>query len=219
MRKADVRLVESWQEGDLSGSGAVYDVRGETVTVRFASAGVTNAINGAAAIAACLPLDVTADDIAEGIESFSPMKGRLEVIDSGGFTIIDDTYNANPASVLSALGTLCASNGGRRRVAVLGEMLELGEGATVAHREAGRTAGALGADVVVGVGAYAGEITGGALSGGLVSADVFDFPDRDSAIEGLPGILREGDVVLVKGSRGAALEHIVDALRRSNGAA
>jgi UDP-N-acetylmuramyl pentapeptide synthase len=48
---------------------------------------------------------------------------------------------------------------------------------------------------------------------------VFDFPDRDSAIEGLPGILREGDVVLVKGSRGAALEHIVDALRRSNGAA
>ncbi len=215
-RKADVRLVRSWQEDDLAGSGAVYDVRGETIAVHFAAAGVSYGINGASAIAACLPLEVTTDEIVVGLESFSPMKGRLEVIRTPGLTIIDDTYNANPASVTTALSTLCASKGAHRRVAVLGTMLELGGTAGEAHGRVGRTAGEMGTDVVVGIGEYSGHVVEGAMEGGLGAGDVHAFADKGSAIDALSAILRDGDVVLVKGSRGEALEEVVDALRNQS---
>lgn len=211
---ADVAVVEFTQDPDLSGSTAVYDVGGEKITVRFTTAGSSNAINGAAAIAASLPLDPSMDDVVEGLAGFHPVKGRLEITRVAGITIIDDTYNANPDSVASALATLaCAGGSSARKVVVLGDMLELGTDTGFAHKEAGMAAAAIKASVVVAVGANAEYTASGAMEGGVGAGGIYCFKTRRDALAALKEIVREGDAVLVKGSRGAALEEVVEGLK------
>jgi UDP-N-acetylmuramoyl-tripeptide--D-alanyl-D-alanine ligase len=133
-------------------------VRGEHLSVRFRSPLVCNVYNGAAAIAATLPLSPKTEEIVDGLNSFSTLRGRMELVMVGGLTVLDDTYNANPesmAAALETLGKLAAQKTAGRPVAVLGDMLELGEGSTDAHREVGRTAGRLGLDVLIVVGQWA----------------------------------------------------------------
>jgi UDP-N-acetylmuramoyl-tripeptide--D-alanyl-D-alanine ligase len=124
-----------------------------------------------------------------------------------GSTIIDDTYNASPAAVEAALSVLLAE-AERPRLAVLGDMLELGEQAPAAHRLIG--AAAAGADMLVAVGEFAGEIAAGALDAGMPKERV-----AKAAVDEVAGILEpwlDGAVVLVKASRGVALEKVVAAL-------
>jgi UDP-N-acetylmuramoyl-tripeptide--D-alanyl-D-alanine ligase len=135
---------------------------------------------------------------------------RGQVIRLGRVTIIDDAYNASPPSVTAALDLLAGLPG--RRIAVLGEMLELGKGATSGHREVGVAAAAT-CDLLVVVGAAAVGIAAGARSGGLDPSRILEARDRDAALDLLRGRLRDGDVVLVKASRGAELDLLVDALR------
>ncbi|MEH3034203.1 MAG: hypothetical protein PGN07_09225 [Aeromicrobium erythreum] len=129
-----------------------------------------------------------------------------------GVVVLDDSYNANPESVRAGLDALAAIDA-PRRVAVLGEMLELGDGADAAHRDVGAHAASLGIDRVVVVGEAARPIAEGA---GEVATQV---PDTDVAIDTLRAWLQPGDVVLVKASRGARLERVarglVDAARHT----
>ncbi|HEY4226817.1 MAG TPA: UDP-N-acetylmuramoyl-tripeptide--D-alanyl-D-alanine ligase [Candidatus Limnocylindrales bacterium] len=139
---------------------------------------------------------------------------RGQVIRLGRVTLIDDAYNASPASVTAALDLLAGLPG--RRVAVLGEMLELGKGATAGHREVG-TAAAATLDLLVVVGQGATGIAAGARAGGLDPSRILEARDRESALDLLRGRLRDGDVVLVKASRGIELDLLVDDLRAELG--
>ena len=135
---------------------------------------------------------------------------RGQVVRVGRVTLIDDTYNASPPSVTAALDLLAGLPG--RRVAVLGEMLELGKGAATGHREVG-TAAAATCDLLMVVGPGAGGIAAGAKAAGLDASRILEARDRDAAVDLLRGRLRDGDVVLVKASRGVELDLLVDALR------
>lgn len=207
-KPADVRVKEYVVDASSGSIRVVYDVMGSPVEARLMTPSEAAVINGAAAIAATLPLGASVDDIRAGLESFTQIHGRMNVVRAGGVTILDDTYNANPTAMASALRTLKAAGG--RKVAVLGEMLELGRSALVEHHDIGRLAGELGIDVVVAIGRMADEVTDGAHLAGMTSGRLHGFKDKKEAIAGLRFIIKEGDTVLVKGSRGAALEEIVD---------
>jgi UDP-N-acetylmuramoyl-tripeptide--D-alanyl-D-alanine ligase len=142
-----------------------------------------------------------------------PVRHRAEVVRSGGVVIVDDTYNASPGSMRAALELLAGLPG--RRIAVLGEMLELGELHDAGHREVGEAAAGL-ADLLVVVGGREGGgavgIAQGALAAGMPSPRVLPVADAEDALVTLAGWLAPGDVVLVKASRGIALERVVDGL-------
>ncbi|MEO8273227.1 MAG: UDP-N-acetylmuramoyl-tripeptide--D-alanyl-D-alanine ligase [Chloroflexota bacterium] len=139
---------------------------------------------------------------------------RGQVIRLGGVTLIDDSYNASPASVTAALDLLAGLPG--RRIAVLGEMLELGKGAAAGHRDVG-TAAAATCDQLIVVGSGARVIAAAARTAGLDAARVLEARDREAAFDLLRARLRDGDVVLVKASRGVELDLLVDALRTELG--
>jgi UDP-N-acetylmuramoyl-tripeptide--D-alanyl-D-alanine ligase len=135
---------------------------------------------------------------------------RGQVSKLGRITIIDDAYNASPPSVTAALDMLAGLPG--RRIAVLGEMYELGKGAVSGHREVG-TAAAATVDLLVVVGAGAAGIAAGARAAGLDASRILEARDRDAALDLLRSRLRDGDVVLIKASRGVELDALVDGLR------
>lgn len=139
---------------------------------------------------------------------------RGQVVRLGRVTLIDDAYNASPPSVTAALDLLAGLPG--RRIAVLGEMLELGKGAATGHREVG-TAAAATSDLLIVVGAGASGIAAGAKAAGLDASRILEARDRDAALDLLRDRLRDGDVVLVKASRGVELDLLVDALRAELG--
>jgi len=170
---------------------------------------VQNALAAAAVgLLAGIPDEAIAAGLATGWASASAHRGAI--VEAPGLTILDDTYNASPPAVLAALEVLASLPG--RPVAVLGEMLELGDAHAASHRVVGEAAGRGVTELVV-VGDGARGIADGAVAAGLAASHVHRVSDRAAAIEILRAILRPGDAVLVKASRGAALESIVDALR------
>jgi UDP-N-acetylmuramoyl-tripeptide--D-alanyl-D-alanine ligase len=137
--------------------------------------------------------------------SFSALRGQRETL-AGGVTLVADCYNANPMSMRAAIDDL-AETAPARRVAVLGDMLELGPDAPRLHREIGEHAAARGVGLLVTVGPLAGEMRAG------FPGESHATPDAEAAAELVGGLLGEGDTVLVKGSRGVGLERILERLR------
>jgi UDP-N-acetylmuramoyl-tripeptide--D-alanyl-D-alanine ligase len=176
---------------------------------------VSNAL-GAAAVAWGLGMTVPA--IAGALSDAVPRAaGRLEVTERpDGATIVNDAFNANPESVAAALRTLAAMAAGRRTVAVLGEMAELGGIARQAHEQAGRLAADLGINVLVAVGGDGAETLAGAARGRM---DVAVAPDPGAALAVLAGLLQPGDVVLVKASHAMHLEELAVTLAAGGPAA
>ncbi|GAA1982912.1 UDP-N-acetylmuramoyl-tripeptide--D-alanyl-D-alanine ligase [Catenulispora subtropica] len=167
--------------------------------------GAHQALNAAAAAAAGLAAGVPLVAAASALATASLSKWRMELRDlAGGATLLNDSYNANPDSTRAALDALAAIEGGRR-IAVLGEMLELGEASTAEHRAVGRYAAAR-ADVVAVIGEAARPMADGAGERAVALAD------NDAAVDWLRGQLTAGDVVLVKASRGARLDEVAAAL-------
>lgn len=168
---------------------------------------VHNALAGAAVgWAAGLPGEAIVAALARGWAA--PHRG--EVVAASGVTIVDDSYNASPASMIAALELLAGLDG--RRVAVLGSMLELGEEADAGHRAVGDAAASACA-LLVTVGDGASGIAAGARDAGMEPGAVIEATDRAAALAALQNVLRPGDVVLVKASRGAELERLVEDLR------
>ncbi|MET9554875.1 UDP-N-acetylmuramoyl-tripeptide--D-alanyl-D-alanine ligase [Streptomyces sp. NPDC006645] len=173
------------------------------VTLPFV--GAHQALNAAAAVAAGLAAGVPLDLAAAALPTASLSKWRLEPRALAcGATLLNDSYNANPDSVRAALDALAAIEGGRR-IAVLGEMLELGDDSAAEHRSVGEYA-ARRADVVAVVGEAARPIADGAAGRAVVLAD------NGAAVDRLRGLITAGDVVLVKASRGAGLDEVAAAL-------
>jgi UDP-N-acetylmuramoyl-tripeptide--D-alanyl-D-alanine ligase len=189
------------------------EVDGRREPVEIAMRGAHNVQNALLAVAAGVALGIDLEVALEGLRRFMPPPMRLEVVDlPSGARVLNDAYNANPASMQAALAALAAEPG-RRRIAVLGEMWELGEGAGRYHREIGHAAGTLRIDRLVAVGRHAEQMAEGAIEGGLAGESVERAASTAEASERLAGHLREGDVVLVKGSRAAHMEDIVQTLR------
>ncbi len=182
--------------------------RVRTATPALGRHGVHNGLAAAAVgIAAGLDLDLIAAGLRRGWQA----QHRDQIVRAGSLTILDDSYNASPTSMIAALELLATLPG--RHVAVLGEMRELGEAHDRGHREVGAAAVGL-VDIVVVVGEGAAGIVAGAASLGEA---VVAVPDRAAALAALREMLRPGDAVLVKASRGAELEWIVESLAGSWG--
>jgi len=153
------------------------------------------------------------EQIIAGLQDPSAQVRLLTVPGIRGTTILDDTYNASPASTTAALDLLADLAG--RKVAVLGGMLELGSFEEEGHRLVGRRAAET-VSLLVTVGKLGRLIAAEALAHGLSASNVYPVEDNDAAVQVLRDILVKGDVVLVKGSRGIAMENIVTQLRRDS---
>ncbi|GAA2687979.1 UDP-N-acetylmuramoyl-tripeptide--D-alanyl-D-alanine ligase [Streptomyces aculeolatus] len=184
-----------------------FTLRTATASARVALplVGAHQALNASAAAAAGLAAGLPLDVAAQGLAATSLSKWRMEPRDlAGGATLLNDSYNANPDSTRAALDALSAIEG-RRRIAVLGEMLELGEESDAEHRAVGAYAASR-ADLVLAVGEAARPIADGAGTGAVALAG------NGAAVDWLRGNLAAGDVVLVKGSRAAGLDEVAAAL-------
>ncbi|GAA1920047.1 UDP-N-acetylmuramoyl-tripeptide--D-alanyl-D-alanine ligase [Nocardioides hwasunensis] len=194
--------------------------RGSGATVHLAQIGAFQWRNAAVAAAMALAAGLDLDTVADSLADAGPAsRWRMEVTErADGLVVVNDAYNANPESMRAALETLAGigARSGRRTVAVLGEMFELGEGAADAHRGVGTYAAEVGVDLLVTVGAGAGRIADGFddVGGGGVSIPT---AGRDAAVTWLRHNVSAADVVLVKASRGAALELIAEDLLAQSG--
>jgi len=181
--------------------------------VRLAVAGRHNVYNALAAAAAASALRIPAAAIVRGLQAFRGGRGRMEVVELGNdVLLIEDTYNANPLSVRAALCALDEIGGSGRRIAVLGDMLELGTEAASLHREIGAEA-ARRCDYLILLGTMAGETAAGAWQQGMPADRVQIVSSHLEAASGLRSLLRRGDRLLVKGSRGMRMEKVGAALR------
>ncbi len=211
--RADVRLSDL--EVGADGCPAFsLSYAGRRARVRLRLLGAHMADNAAAAAAVALGLGLDLDTVAARLAEVSALsRWRMELHERpGGSCLLNDAYNANPDSMAAALRALVSLAAGRdgRSVAVLGEMLELGESSEAEHREVGRLAGALGVARVVGVGPAAAAIVDGARE--TSEEEPVLVEDNASAVAWLREHTGPGDVVLVKASRGARLDEVADAL-------
>ena len=156
-----------------------------------------------AAIAVGLRFGVDSEKISSALASFRNMEGRQEIFKAGAYTIIKDCYNAGPESMAAALAVLGGKSG--RRVAVLGDMLELGVCAPAEHYRLGRLA-AEKVDLLFAFGSYSDRVLSGAITGGMPSTAVHVFEDREKLVEVLKQSVKPGDVLLFKGSHGMRMD-------------
>jgi UDP-N-acetylmuramoyl-tripeptide--D-alanyl-D-alanine ligase len=204
---ADVRSpAESWSiSWSEQGFVTRFDVltRLGEVTIDLSLAGQHNRMNALAAVAASIELGSDLESVRQGLASLPPVKGRLQPRQADGVMVIDDTYNANPDSVGAAIDVLATAPG--RRFLVLGQLAELGDEVDLFYSEIGQRANEAGIESL-----YAcGDAAQAARSFGVGG---FAAASRDELVEQLRAQLKPGDHVLVKGSRSAAMERVVDAL-------
>lgn len=201
-RGADVR---PQRYEDLGAEGSRLEVDGFPA-VHLKLVGRHQAQNALAAFAVARHWRLDPRAVADALEAHRPLAGRMEVRRAGGATLLVDCYNANPDSTMAALATLAGWPGAARRIALLGDMLELGETAARLHRETG--AHVRNAELWT-VGAHASEYAEGARSAGLTPRI---FADKAAVADALRESLAPGTVVLLKASRGAALEQVLEAI-------
>lgn len=177
--------------------------------VHLAWVGVHLVKNALLAAAAGISLGLKLGQCARGLELAPPEGARMRV-NPGPYTVLDDSYNASPSSMQAALRLLGSLPG--RRVAVLGEMLELGPQSDRFHRELGEQARSM--DALVAIGPQADTVRAGAEAAGMDPQRIHTFPTNQAALAATAAWARPGDTILVKGSRGSALDEVVQALVR-----
>ena len=211
-----LRGAEISSEGieSLGRSGLRFTLRllGADVPVRMKVFGLHNVYNALAAAAAAHALGVSAELIREGLEEFTPFDKRFHLEVVGGIVLVDDSYNANPASMAAALVTLREIREECRSIAVLGDMLELGKGSETAHREVGLLAATC-VDRLYVMGEMAEVVAAGAVDGGLNSENIVLARSHEEIVADLRRRLVKGDNILVKGSRGMRMEIVAEAVR------
>lgn len=216
-READVRATAIVDRGVEGTTAQVTTPRG---SAEFSTplVGRGNLANVLAATAVALEFDIALPTIADQAASLRPAAHRGEVIRlRSGVVVIDDSYNANPTAAKLAL-QLLATTIATRRVAVLGEMLELGDHAVGLHEEVGRAAAAARVDLLVAIGGSpADALARAAVDAGMPRGRVRHFDASDEAAEAVAAFVKSGDVVLVKGSRGIKADRVVSRLSAEQG--
>ena len=214
---ADVRATEVEDRG-IDGMRAAVRTPAGGAALATPLIGAGQVANVLAAVAVALRFQVPLEEMMRVAAAFAPPPGRGEVLRlSGGVTLVDDSYNSSPAALERALRSLGRDRGHRRRIAVLGEMLELGARGPALHRACGRLAAEAGFDVLLAVGGpAASELAAGARGAGLGAGQVTTCAAEEAAALAAD-LVRAGDLVLVKGSRGVRVDRVVDRLRAERG--
>ncbi|MBE3574100.1 MAG: UDP-N-acetylmuramoyl-tripeptide--D-alanyl-D-alanine ligase [Firmicutes bacterium] len=193
---------------------------GEWVQVHLAAPGLHNVNNALAAAAAALAAGADLEDVAAGLAQFRPGGMRLERVNlPGAVTLLNDSYNASPSSVAAALAVLAASPA-RRRIAILGDMLELGSQSPELHRRVGEKVAESGVDVLFALGPQCRHLAEAAARR-MGAARVHYWPqyaDAGALAQAVDELLAPGDWVLLKGSRGMRMERILERLQDRRGA-
>ena len=203
--------------GDFTATDIVFDRGGTSFRVfgkrlRSPLLGLHNVQNVLAAVAACHGFGIGLDEVAGAIENLSQTKGRLNVVQAGRLTVVDDSYNANPESMRGAIETLEKMDGHRRRVLVLGDMAELGPLSGELHYQTGQRAAQGRFDLLVLVGEQSRATAAGAVEGGMPRERVMHMADLEEAKRLVPALLESGDVVLFKASRSSGLDAVAQAV-------
>jgi UDP-N-acetylmuramoyl-tripeptide--D-alanyl-D-alanine ligase len=181
--------------------------------------GANNIYSSLAALAVGISLNMNLVEATENLAGFIPPKGRMNLIKgSKKTTIIDDTYNSSPVALSSALQTLQDLKTKKRKIAVLGDMMELGKHTSESHKSAGVLA-ASSCDVLVTVGLRSRVLAESAIDSGLDEDSVLQFDDSLEAGKYLKSILKEGDIILVKGSQSTRMERVVKEIMAEPGQA
>ena len=216
-RHADVRATAVVDRGIDGTTARVATPRGE-LEITTPLVGRANLANVLAAIAVALEFDVPLGAIAERAGELTPASRRGEVVHlARGVTVVDDSYNANPTATRRALDVI-GIGGARRRVAVLGEMLELGDRSVALHEEVGRAVARAGVDRLITVGGTAAAaLAEAAVAAGMRRTDVRHFGTSEEAADAAATLVADGDLVLVKGSHGVRTDCVVDRLKAALG--
>ena len=209
--------------GDLNATGVEFDPEGTRFDLdgrelRSPLLGVHNVHNLLCALAACRGLGLDLDRVVPALGELAPGAQRMQRIEAGPISVLDDSYNANPASTRAGLEVLCGLPGPERRVLVFGDMLELGERSPELHHAVGREAAELGVDCLLTIGELTRATAAGALETGADIA-VEHLGGIDEALERVGGFVRAGDCVLVKGSNAMGLRRVVELLMKQYGEA
>jgi UDP-N-acetylmuramoyl-tripeptide--D-alanyl-D-alanine ligase len=212
-RDADVRASAIVDRG-VEGTSARVTARRGTVEITTPLIGRSNLANVLAAIAVAEEFGVPLEDMKSRAAHLRPAAHRGEIVRlADGVTVVDDSYNANPTATKQALDVLTATSASRR-IAVIGEMLELGDRSAELHAGVGRAAASAGVDVLLAVGgAPARALADGAIAAGMPAANVRYFETSDEAAAAAVALVKTGDLVLVKGSRGVKTDRVVDRLK------
>lgn len=197
------------ESSDFSNITFNMNVQGIEFPVRLKGIGLHNVMNSLCAAGIALSLGCDTAQIREGLERFTPTKMRLQILDTPfGFKVINDAYNANPDSMKCAIDELVRLKGGGKAIAVLGDMLELGEASEHEHREIGKYLSVSGVDDVITYGKYAANILDGASN----STNCFHAKTHQDAARILIDTAKPNDLVLLKGSRGSRMEQVIKGL-------
>lgn len=207
--EADYYVHDICDHGD-KGVDYQLTVDGKTYPVHLDIPGAHNALNSAMALAGCRIHGIEIEEGIPGLRNVSLTGSRLTIREKDGIKIIDDAYNAAPDSVKSAINTLMSMEG-KRKIALLGGMNELGSESAKYHREVGAYAAEKGIDLLITVGEKAFDYVIGAREG-LGEAAILHFAEKDDLYAKAEGIFEAGDVVLVKASRGMEFEQIIEKL-------
>ncbi len=186
---------------------------GKKIEVKLPIPGEHNVINAMLAIAVGITFEMPSKEIASALSDFSMTKMRMDIIDDGSVTIINDCYNAAPDSVRAALSVLSKYDG--RRVAILGDIKALGEYSYKAHYDLGLDVIKSGVDVLITVGEQARHIAESACHSGMDSDFVISVDDAEDLYQELPDMIKSNDVILVKGSRAMKLERVTEFLKNN----
>ena len=199
------------ENAGLKGIRCRIHAGGEQIRVLVPIPGYHMVMNALAATAVGLSMGMTLEEIARGIGKLEAISGRFHIIEKNGYTVIDDCYNANPVSMKASLQVLETALG--RKVAILGDMGELGENEQALHEEVGRFAAGLDIDKCICVGPLAGHLADAILASGA-DMEIVKEESLEKTLEDLPQLLREGDQILVKASHFMHFEKIVEALTK-----
>jgi len=195
------------------GTGFGLVLAGKNERVRIALPGRHNVSNALAAAACSWALGIAYDQICRGLEAFRQLPGRMSLRPlKNGVVLIDDSYNANPASTREAIETVHAMKGDRAAVVVMGDMLELGADAAAWHEEMGRLMARRGVDRIFLTGDLVRSVLKGAEAEGMPRDRIIYPITPGGVVDRLTGSVRQGDSILVKGSRGMRMEAYVQAI-------
>jgi UDP-N-acetylmuramoyl-tripeptide--D-alanyl-D-alanine ligase len=206
MKRGTLRATEIRQTAD--GSEFTILEGAHRCRAQLAVPGLHMVQNSLLAVAAGRAFGLPLEDCAAGLAATPLTKARSQIRDIHGVQFLDDSYNANPDSMKAALHTLAELDTDGKRIAVLGEMLELGRESEHAHREVGETAAALKIDQLIAIGNVAAGIADAAQRGGLTNTAIVNSTSAAAAL--LDEISAPGDLVLIKGSRAARTEQVIE---------
>ena len=195
---------------DMGLEGMRFDIvyGGGRITATIPSPGIHMVMNSLCAAAVGLTLGIEPELIKQGIESYAPVEGRMQIIKTQRLTLLDDSFNANPTSMAAAINIACRASG--RTVLILGDMLELGEKGAEYHRNMGKKAVECGADIMIGKGPLMKNACEETERAGI---ETMHFDTSEDIMRALDNCLRDGDTVLVKASHGTNLKDVAEYIK------